>query len=288
MASSLASVVSSPIYTKAAILLALKSVVGQNTVWVVVEAEDDYRVYKEFMDSKTTVVKTSEDVSGRKSYANVESIVADIKNEVPAAHILGIRDADYTKYEDTTHVFPVNIFPTDRRDLEMMILESEKVQNALRAWAPAYDAALVIITPVCRQLGYLRIYNEAFGLMCMFRNLIRAQLFWEFSTQSLKTNWKFNLNAGFFKNTGCKPIRPCLNEFIKAKALRTESFYDVCRGHDLINILSLALVNNSLYKPENIMMKMREAYTLEEFKKTKLYTSILSWQTNEGVTALIA
>ena len=288
MAGSLSSVVASPLFTKAAILQALKSDAGMRTAWIIVEAEDDYNVYNGFMNPATTVVKTSEGDDGRRGYANVELIVTNVKAAVPAAHICGIRDADYTKYEDTTHVFPANIFPTDRRDLEMMILESEKVQNSLRAWAPAYDAALVIITPLCRQLGYLRIYNDAFCLMCMFRNLIRAQLFWEFSTQSLKTNWKFNLNAGFFKITGYKPIRPSLNEFIKAKVLKTESFYDVCRGHDLINVLSIALVNNSLYKSENIMMKMCEAYTLDEFKKTKLYTSILSWQTNEGVTALIA
>ena len=37
--------------------------------------------------------------------------------------IFGIRDRDYTSFEVLAHVFPDNVFVTDRRDLEMMLLE---------------------------------------------------------------------------------------------------------------------------------------------------------------------
>ena len=36
------------------------------------------------------------------------------------------------------------------------------------------------------------------------------------------------------------------------------------------------------------MNKMTEAYTLDDFKATQLYASVLAWQTSEGMTALVA
>ena len=60
MAASLQASTPSPLYTKAAIQLALKSPAGQRTAWIVVEAEDDLNVYQKFMNPASTVVKTSE------------------------------------------------------------------------------------------------------------------------------------------------------------------------------------------------------------------------------------
>ena len=56
-----------------------------------------FDAYTKFMNSNTTVVKTSEDSEGRKGYDNVEKIVKEIREEVSQSHIIGIRDADYSK-----------------------------------------------------------------------------------------------------------------------------------------------------------------------------------------------
>ncbi len=118
----------------------------------------DEAVYKRFMQPDTTVVKTSESETGRKGYANVEFIVREIKQEVPVAHIMGIRDADYSRYEEE-YTVSENIFLTDRRDLEMMLLETESVKHTLRVWLPMYDEAFAKCIPICRHFGYLRIFN---------------------------------------------------------------------------------------------------------------------------------
>ena len=120
MLQSLQDTVREPSGTKAAIRQALMSPVGLRVVWVVVEAEEDVAVYEKFMQPDSTVVKTSEGETGRKGYANVELIVSEIKEEVPVAHIMGIRDADYSRFE-ADYTVPANIFLTDRRDLEMML-----------------------------------------------------------------------------------------------------------------------------------------------------------------------
>lgn len=288
MAAALSSVVASPVFTRDFILQALKSDAGLKTAWIVVEAEDDYMVYQKFMDSSSTVVKTSEGEDGRRGYANVEQIVTEVKAAVTAAHICGIRDTDYTKYEETAHVYPANIFPTDRRDLEMMMLESGTVQTALRAWVSQYDAAMNKITPVCRHLGYLRICNHVRNLACVFKDHLKVSRFWEFGSQDWNAGWKTQINNIFvsLSNGGCSEA--ILNAFISEKNLQTESFYDICRGHDVLSALSLALINTNEYSSASIMLKMSDVYTMPDFMSTRLYARIKAWQEVEGVVALAA
>lgn len=288
MAAALSSVVASPLYTKDSILQALKSDKGLKTAWVVVEAEDDYNVYQKFMDPSSTVVKTSEGDDGRRGYANVELIVTEVKAAVGAAHICGIRDADYTKYEEPAHVYPVNIFTTDRRDLEMMMLENGSVQTALRAWTNQYDSAITKITPICRCLGYLRICNHVKGLACVFRDKLRVSRFWDFGSQDWRAGWEMQIRARFFALSNGNCNETILNSFITEKNLQAESFYDVCRGHDVLSALSYALININDYSPTQVMLKMMDAYTMLDFKTTRLYASIKAWQESEGVVALVA
>ena len=135
-------VIQEPTATKSAIRLALQSNVGLNTVWIVVEAEDDVRVYKRFLDEEVANIKPSTDESGRKSYKNVEDIVSSISGDVPNCRIFGIRDKDYTQYENPGYEPIQNVFLTDRRDMEMMLLESSSVQAAMEEWIPNFQTTL--------------------------------------------------------------------------------------------------------------------------------------------------
>ena len=173
MLQSLQNTVRETISTQSAIQQALRSPSGLRVVWVIVEAEEDEAVYKKFLHPSSTVVQTSKDETGRKGYSNLEDIVLNIKGEEPRAHIMGIRDTDYTRYEDGYET-PDNIFLTDRRDLEMMMLDAESVKQMLHTWAPAFDAAFAKCVPICRHFGYLRIYNSlnrlfvTFHISCVF------------------------------------------------------------------------------------------------------------------------
>ena len=272
--------------TKAAILLAVKSSAGLRSAWVVVEAEEDEAVYKKFMRPDSTVVKTSEDSRGRKGYANVEIIVHDVKTAEPRAHIMGIRDTDYTRYEDGYEA-PTNIFLTDRRDLEMTLLEAESVQQALRAWAPNYEVALDKCIPVCRHFGYLRIYNEVSNLSVIFHENLHPAKYWDFRQHCMVESWKHDSTAKFVALAGDRCTAEDVSTFIFTHSLDEESLYDICRGHDLLKLLSQALVYIQ-YTAENIMVKMTESYSLDDFKTTRLYASIRAWQATEGVIVLVA
>ena len=287
MLQSLQNTVSEPSDTKAAICQALMSPAGLRVAWVVVEAEEDEAVYKKFMQRDSTVVKTSEGETGRKGYANVELIVSEIKKEVPVAHIMGIRDTDYSRYEEGYEA-PANIFLTDRRDLEMMLLEAESVKQSLRTWAPAYDEAFSKCIPVCRHFGYLRIYNELVDLSVRFHDNLRPNKYWDFKQQEVVASWEQDSTDKFVELSAGGCTDQDVKAFITTHKLENENLYDICRGHDLLKLLSLTLVDVQTYSVKAIQNKITEAYSLDDFKTTKLYSSIKIWQTTEGVTALVA
>lgn len=287
MLQSLQNTVQEPSGTKSAIRQALMSPAGLRVVWVVVEAEEDVAVYEKFMQPDSTVVKTSEGETGRKGYANVEVIVSEIKQEVPVAHIIGIRDADYSRFEADCTV-PVNIFLTDRRDLEMMLLEADSVKQSLRSWAPAFDEAFAKCMPVCRHFGYLRIYNEVADLSVKFHDNLHPNKYWDYQQQAMKATWEQDSTAKFVALSEGKCAATDVTAFITTHKLENENLYDICRGHDLLKLLSLTLVNVQTYSVDAIMAQMTNAYTMDDFKATRLYASILTWQTNERVTALVA
>lgn len=283
---SLQNTVQEPSGTKSAIRQAMMSPAGLRMAWVVVEAEEDVAVYEKFMCSDSTVVKTSKDDTGHKGYTNVEIIVQEIKKEMPVAHIMGIRDADYSMYEKGFTI-PANIFLTDRRDLEMTLLEAESVKQALRTWAPNFDAAFALCIPVCRHFGYLRIYNEVADLTVKFHKNLRPATFWNFNQHCIMEGWEQDSTAKFVALANNKCTAADVSTFITAHLLEEESDYDICRGHDVLKLLSEALIYNE-YRVESIMAKMTQAYSLDDFKATRLYSSIEVWQNAEGVTALVA
>lgn len=284
---SLKDTVCEPSGTQSAIRQALKSPAGLRIAWIVVEAEEDVAVYEKFMQRDSTVVKTSEDNTGRKGYANVEIIVRAIKEEEPRAHIMGIRDADYSRYKDGYSV-PVNIFLTDRRDLEMMLMEANSVKQVLQDWIPNYDKALSKCAPVCRHFGYLRIYNDVADLSVKFHDHLRPSKYWDFRQQAMAIGWEQDSTAKFvaLSEGGCTALD--VTSFIATHELEEEKLYDVCRGHDILKLLSLTLVDVQTYSVGAIMAKMTAAYSLEDFKATKLYANIQAWQAAEGVTVLVA
>lgn len=284
MSKSLRYTVSDPIDTESAIRLALKTPVGLRVTWVIVEAEADVYVYGKFMLPDTTVVKTSVDDFGHKGYRNVEHIVCEIRNECPVAHIIGIRDADYSRY-DPTSAKTDNVFLTDYRDLEMLLLKSDTVLQSLKDWVPDFGNVFPQCVSVCRHFGYMRICNAIYGLFVKFREL-RVSKFWDFGIQSVIADWQRRSTDKFIELAGSGLTVDGFKAFVIEKDLENEDSHHVCQGHDLISLLSLSLKNVKVYSEQAIMQRMMDSYGIDDFRKTQLYADILEWQDGEGVTVL--
>lgn len=66
------------------------------------------------------------------------------------------------------------------------------------------------------------------------------------------------------------------------KDLEQESAYDVCRGHDVLSLLSLMMIKTDAYTTKTITNKMIESSSLIDFKQTTLYSSLRVWEQQLG------
>lgn len=267
--------------TKSAIKLALRSPAGAKAVWAIVEGEDDVLFYGRMLDDDNVAVKIAEGDDGKNGYKNVETLVEQISKEEKLSRIFGIRDRDYTFFERPEHSFPDNIFVTDRRDLEMMLFESSSVISEMQSWTSCFTQVWSKVLPVARYIGYLRICNHINNYGCILREHIKPGKIWDFSIHDFIVSWKEMCASSLEQFISLEDV----DKFVKDNELDGFSLYDICRGHDVIKLLSLALIQNE-YNTKAIMKKMIDSYTLDDFRGTKLYGSIDSWQKEKKLRVL--
>lgn len=267
--------------------IALKSSLGRQYVWVIVEAEEDFDFYKKFFNDKTKVYSASAQ-NKKGGYIVVEKFVEEIPKSWSDVKILGIRDADYTKYQEEQYQPPQNIFLTQHRDLEMMMLSFSSACKGLERWNTQFPNKIDETLPYAKVLGYLRIYNQERNLFCMFRNAkVSLKSEWNDDLHQMNDDWESSLQEKFENGVKCKlpTFAFDLNDyrsFIQMKDLEQESAYDVCRGHDVLSLLSLMMIKTDVYTTKTITNKMIESSSLIDFKQTTLYSSLRVWEQQLG------
>ena len=285
---SLKSTICYPDYTKDSIKGSYQSESGRKMVFCIVEAEDDIDVYGKFITDQVVIQPSN--IAGRKSWHNVESIVSDLHNEFPGITLFGIRDSDYTRY--TKYVCPPNIFLTDARDLEMMMLHSRSVSSTL----PEFKFAdkITEAQETTRFLGYLRIYNEVKQAKCIFRkNVANSKLMWDSKSRCVLPDYKdrqFNAFKSYCdSNPNCtiSVTRIDFDEFLMQLQLPLEVCQYVCRGHDTIKILSFMLQGTPYGDRKTLQWHLAQSYSYSDFVKTELYRSITDWASAKGFSVFI-
>jgi len=279
------------LHVENAVEIALKSSLGRRYVWILVEAEEDCSFYKQFFNGKAKVYSVSAQ-NEKGGYLVVEKFVKEIPNAWPDVKILGIRDADYTKYQSIPYSRPHNIFLTEHRDLEMMMLSFESVKRGLVAWNENFDIKISETGPFARTLGYLRIYNQEKDLSCSFSNAkVSLKSEWNCSDHTMNDLWESSLFRKFENGVKKKCATYAFDEgdfknFVSEKKLESELVYDVCRGHDFLSLLSLMMIQTQLYNSKTITNKMIESASLDDFKSTTLYNDITLWEREAGVSVV--
>lgn len=272
-----------PTYTKAVIQAALRTPQGVNRTWIVVEDIDDVKVYEPFFNSSKTKLLTSEDQNGLKGCAHVETIVTEILTEETKVFIFGIRDTDYTTYEETVHEFPPSVFHTDHRDVEMMMLSTPSVTASLSAWNETIIRKMQEGEPIARKMGYMRICNHIYNLGCGFKKKVKVSMIWNQTTHTVLPDWENILLTKFLENCGNNPFSlEQFNETVVSKHLENENYLDICQGHDVVRLLQYMMIQNE-YSEAKIMEHMTNAYSVDDFKDTALYDDISNWASSRGI-----
>lgn len=287
-------------HTLGHIFAKLKGRFSGRTTFVVVEGSDDLAFYKRFFDHSTTAVYYSTKLTdeGRVDTGGCEelqNIVQTVLEDGRTDKVLGIMDTDYRKYKKG-YIYPEHIFHTDYRDMEMTALSSSSVRQCLDSWVSDFENKLKSLEPILRYAGKLRIMNDIYRLGCNFKKKCKINCVYDEHSHSVYCDWKKRYNRKFLKvclqkkkQTFMDRLHTCLmicfsKLHLMCCSYDSESVYDICHGHDTIKLLSLSLVNNALYSEEAIWEKCFDAYTIGDFKNTKLYASLCSWQVSKGVS----
>lgn len=250
------------------IIQSLKTDKGKNIVWMIVEAEDDEKVYRKFTTSKC-VVKICANPGERKGHKLVCNVVDSVYSYTK--NIVGICDSDYRKYTGS-YSDVSNIFYTDCRDLEMMILNDSEICDSLCGKTDNHlNMAYKTVEELARFIGYIRIYNDVKQLSIIFHNKLKVGLYWDYNKHCIKDDAKSNILGQL--DIECSE----LDDFINEKRLYAENSFDIIRGHDMIDLLKLALVKNVYGKCLDDIYNM---YGIEHFSKTNLYKNINNFALN--------
>jgi hypothetical protein len=258
------------------IRLSLNSETGSKIVWILVEGEDDCKIYPKFFDENKARV---EFVNGGKIQLTIALNILTKDTE----QVIGIQDADFLHLEKN---YPdvKNLFYTDYHDIEITMLQFESVLNNLFTEYRMHDKVKPIWNNVIQEssfVAYIRWYNEKKQCAINFSGIGYGNLIILIDSKITLKNQELldELNKRSKNKTEVLTIEG-IDNFINAN--KTEDFLNLCNGHDVTALLSLIIGSQVSYT--EFCRHLRLSFNFNEFRKTKLYSEIYEWQKKHGYT----
>lgn len=265
------------------IMKMMSSLVTKGKVIILVEGGDDKPVYESLFIPSAVFIQPAPEENGARGCQFVESVTKDILATKPAALLLGIRDADYTPW--SSYVAPPNVFRTEERDMEMMLLRSTKVRQDLDIVKQGATAKFEWIKDnIGVPRGKMRLLNSVLDLQCNFSDNARISNLWE--NNRLRQDWSTFITSNFISNC----VGQYCNRKFNAKDYNTEvsvrhlnniDWYKICQGHDVMYALVYELAD-SRFNVESFMKQMIKSYRISDFHDTQLYSKLHQFCHSKG------
>ena len=261
------------------IRLSLRSDVGSKIVWILVEGEDDCKIYPQFFDDTKTKV---EFVNGGKGQLSIALNTLSVETE----QVIGIQDADFLHLEKS---YPAvkNLFYTDYHDIEIMMLSFDNVIYNLFSeyclterrediWGNTLQEA--------SHVAYIRWYNEKNNCKIRFSGLKYGDYLTEIENGklSIKNQNLLQILNERSQNKTQTLTSENIDDFITTN--RTDDLLNLCNGHDVTALLSLIIGGQVSHK--EFCRHLRLSFTIQHFSQTKLYSDIFNWQIKHGYAIL--
>ncbi|MCI4407447.1 MAG: DUF4435 domain-containing protein [Sulfuricurvum sp.] len=267
-----------------AIRLILNYPSNEAKVFVLLEGETDIRLFKKLFDLNKVEVDS---LQGKEKVIQALQILLT----EGYSQVIGIKDADFDHLEETQAI--ENLFTTDYHDMEVSMIESDALQSLICEYAHTqsnnaeflsnlkkniYDSAITI--------GYLRWFNhKQISNKLLFKNL-------DFKIFVQQNDYQLNLDKEKLcarllddskkKNSALSIASQELDDAILHLKTLSADKLQICCGHDLTKLIALALGNN--LNGDKIESALRLSYSLDYFKKTNLYVSLMNWSSNSHKT----
>jgi len=262
------------------IILSLRSDAGKNLIYILVEGQDDCKIYGKLFDQSKACVECANG-KGQVSVALKE--LNDITKQV-----FGICDADFGHLQNTLPSFQ-NLFFTDFHDIEMTMLSVDGVLGNTLAECRFLGETQVILQKALEEtkfIGYVRWFNEIKGIGLDFQKTKRLGGFFRSSNNAISLDENAYLDAlnmrSKYKTKAV--ILSDITHFIQTH--NTEDIFNLCNGHDVTAFMALVIEGKTSH--DQLCSFLRVSFNVHYFRKTKLHDDILKWQTEHGFSVLLA
>jgi Protein of unknown function (DUF4435) len=273
--------------------------------FLLVEGRSDETFYKNFVDQNTCRIRVT---GGKQRAIDILQILDNeaAPNGSTFAGVLAIVDADFDRLESSPHQSP-NLLRTDTHDLETMILQSPALDKLLAIFASddklkefGRDVRTALLEAGI-SIGYFLWLSKSENLNLTFDGI----KFNEFiDKETLQINELKLINE--VRNKSQPAAKSALSDpsavqkRIAAKKKDDHNPWQVCRGHDLVEILSIglrkALGSNKATDVEarsderksTLENQLMLAYDAAYFLKTRLYQEILAWESRNQPFRVLA
>jgi hypothetical protein len=198
--------------------------------------------------------------------------------------VLAVVDADFDRLENNFPESP-NILLTDDHDLEMMMLKTnalDKLINERGSEAKIKNKNIrEILLKIGQEIGYLRWISQKNNLSLRFEGLDFGKFI---KKDKLEIDYSDLIKTIKDHSQKQSLVNQEIEEKIEILRNKEHDPSQVCCGHDIMQILSLALCKAwgtckpTDVKAENLERDLRLAYEKSYFYQTQLYFLIQNWQ----------
>jgi hypothetical protein len=251
--------------------------------FLLVEGSSDRIFYERFVER---TVCTLISISGKPSSKLRIITVLSILESSGFQGVLAIVDADFDHLEVSLHSTS-NLLRTDTHDLETMLLQSSALDKVIAEFGSEEKVARfgrdvrAALLEAGMPIGYLLWISQLDKLSLTFDGIIFSRFIDE---QTLQID-----EAKFIQEVKNKSQAFALKSEDLQKRLMNQRKdnhdpWQVCCGHDLVEILSLGLrkaigsARASDVEPSSLERNLRLAYEEAYFCKTQIYLSVRLWE----------
>lgn len=262
---------------------------NKDQTYVLVEGETDIVFYKNIIEKACCKIKYCE---GRD---NVEKAIMEC-NKAGIRGVIGIIDRDFDAIlgnkNDTE-----NLFLTDTHDLETMSLkdqtferlnnefgDDDKIEKFERNKKKTLFESIIEIG-IC--VGKIRLSDRLNKFNIGFNDMHITDYLTDDFTFEVEKYINNAVNASQQRNNKYSVVKR-----IKESLSKEYDVWQICRGHDLTEIIAFyysgekpSSVGNNMAKyirAKDIERILRTSYILDKFYNTALYKMIVDWQTKNG------
>ena len=253
---------------------------------LVVEGVTDQRLYGKYANEECEIIVAH-------SKDNVRIAVKELNIKRKDDRILGIMDADIDSLLGVVPKAP--LFFTDARDMEMMILLSNSLNDVLweygerekvEIFVEKYGEIRQTILESSYPIGLLMYLSYIHDLCLSFKDL-DFQAF--IDPVDLRVNVKRMIEEVHGNSRSPNATAKKIRNMIDDELQKEHDPKDVCRGHDAVEILALGLrrtfggFNARGIKVGELAGALRLAFTFEDFTSTELYKKTKEWADPRGI-----